>query len=171
MSSKLVLSKLEWYVLGLFAVGILCNVLYTHYSVLFVIALYCAGITFELLTKSLWTYAPEIYKSPFTVKGVNLILGLGWVGAILLGLGLAKFLQVELSIPLFLSLIIGIGIVGNLAEQFYHYIGLFTYNLDQKILAWPFDKVILIWGIPLTVRLGYFSTIPFFVWLLLQLVY
>jgi hypothetical protein len=135
-----------------------------------VISLYIVGLTFEYLTKSLWTYNDSIKNSKFTIKGVNIILGTGWVGVLLLSACFAKFLFIQLSIPyFFIALVFGVGIVGNLAEQLYYYLKLFSYNLDQPLLAFPFKKVILIYNIPLSVRLGYFSSLPIIVYIVLKL--
>lgn len=163
-------SPLEKDVLILFFAGLISNVFYTHYSFILVILLYVTGLTFEYLTKFLWTYNDSIKNSRFTIYGVNIILGAGWVGVLLLGAAFAKFLFIHFSIAyFFIALLFGIGVVGNMAEQLYYYLKLFSYNLDQPLLAFPFKKVILIYHLPLSVRLGYFSTLPIVVYLLLKL--
>jgi hypothetical protein len=167
---KALFAPLERDVLFLFFAGLIGNIFYTHYSIILVVSLYIVGLTFEYLTKSLWTYNDTIKNSRFTIKGVNIILGAGWVGVLLLGACLAKFLMIHLSISyFFIALVFGIGIVGNLAEQLYYYLKLFSYNLDQPLLAFPFKKVILIYHLPLSVRLGYFSSLPIVVYLVLKL--
>lgn len=169
-SVKALFSPLERDVLLLFFAGLISNTFYTHYSFILIIVLYAAGLTFEYLTKSLWTYNETIKNSHFTIYGVNIILGAGWVGVLLLGTAFAKFLFIQFSISyFFIALMFGIGVIGNMAEQLYYYLKLFSYNLDQPLLAFPFKKVILIYHLPLSVRLGYFSTLPIVVYFLLKL--
>jgi len=164
------LSIQEWEVLGLFAAGIVCNALYTHLPSQFIALVASVGLAFEYATRSLWTYNKNIQHSPFTIHGVNLLLGLGWVGLILLGLGLSKFLSVSFSIQhQLIAVILGIGVVGNIIEQLYLHLHIFTYNTNKKIFRFPFNKLIMIYGIPLSVRLGYFTSHPLIIYLLLKL--
>ena len=170
MARARLISIQEWEVLGLFAAGIVCNALYARLPLQFIAVTAVVGLAFEYATRSLWTYNKNIRHSPFTIHGVNLLLGLGWVGLVLLGLGLAKFLTASFSIQYqLIAVILGIGVVGNIIEQLYLWLHIFTYNTNNKIFRFPFKKLIMFLGIPLSVRLGYFTSLPLVVYLLLKL--
>ncbi|WP_353570354.1 hypothetical protein [Candidatus Albibeggiatoa sp. nov. BB20] len=166
---KTFLSPLEIAVLLLFVLGLTTNYFFTHYPPLFIILVYIIGISFEYMTRSLWIYAKSVQHSIFTVKGVNLILGFGWVGSMLIGLAFSNYIQSLLHFNyFFIAMVIGIGIIGNLIEQLYYVIGLFSYDMKKKIL-WFFGCPTVVLDIPLSVRVGYFYTQPITMYILLKL--
>ncbi len=160
------LSAMELKVLALFAAGAALGVAALGLPALFFVSTWGAGLFFEYATKHLWTYAPEVQRSPFTLRGVNWLLGLGWVGAVTCGLSFAAWLQVQLGLPRLAACVVGVGLVGNAAEQLYFALGLFRYNVEQPLLAFPFKRTRVLWHIPASVRLGYFTSIATAAWAL-----
>lgn len=163
---RLLLSPMELKVLALFAAGAALGVVLLDLPASFFVATWGAGLFFEYATKQLWTYNPEVQHSPFTLRGVNWLLGLGWVGAVTCGLVFASWLEARFGLPRLAACVVGVGLLGNAAEQLYFALGLFRYNLDQPLLAFPFKRTRVLWHIPVSVRLGYFSSIATAAWAL-----
>lgn len=160
------LSPMELKVLALFTLGAVVGTLALGLPPLFFAVTWGAGLFFEYATRRLWTYNPEVQHSPFTIRGVNWLLGLGWVGAVTCGLAFAALLQARLGLPRLAACVVGVGLLGNAAEQLYFALGLFRYNLEQPLLAFPFKRTQVLWHIPASVRLGYFTSIAVGAWAL-----
>lgn len=122
------------------------------------------GLAFELALKPLWTFHPALRDSRFTVRGVNLFVGIAWVGMISLGLVAAWALERQTGWSTLLTLVLAFGLIGNLIETLFARMGALQYRLDHRLLAFPFTRAPVLLGVPLSIRTGYWSTLPLAVW-------
>lgn len=127
-------------------------------KITFIVFFYFLGIVFEFLTESMWNYNKELFRSPLTLKrkDINLLFGLGWCGMVILSLSLGKAMSGVIPIPVVCG-VLGFLIIGNFMETLYYYFGLWTYNTSHPLLKFPafVGKYIVVYSIPLSVRLGY----------------
>ena len=185
---KYILTRFEIYILIMVIFSIILQINFHQLKWLTFIILAALGIIFEFLTKDLWVYNEELYKSPFTFADnflfglirltkrydINLIFGLGWSALIVISYTVSSIIQnfIHLKYPVILDLI-SFGIIGNLAEQFYYSVNLFRYNKTHPMLKFPMfiGKYIEVFNIPLMVRLGYFTTLGLMVYVIVRFIY
>lgn len=167
------ISRLELWVLLLFGAGLLVNAISIQLAAGTLVILYLFGIAFEFLTDDAWHYHPSLRLSTFAApdRDVNWILGLGWVGALILGIVAGRALFGLLGWPSdsIWAAVVGLGIVGNLLEQIYLALGLWSYAYDHWICRMLLPKAVVLLDIPLSVRLGYFW-MGAVVWTLIEIV-
>lgn len=123
-----------------------------------------AGLAFEALLSSLWTFHEDLRTSRYTVRGVNLFVGLAWMGLICGCLFVAGRLETRLGLHRLVSLVLAFGLVGNLVESVFASLGALHYRLDHRLLAFPFRRAPVVLGVPLSIRTGYFTTLPVTAW-------
>src|SRR5690349_17463626 len=116
----LVITPLEWKIVGLFAIGSAINVIYLHLGAATLVTLYLFGMFFEFTTEAAWNYNRALSHSTFTLRDrdVNWLFGLGWQATLILGLSLGReILRAFPSISPWLADGIGLWVVGNVMEQ------------------------------------------------------
>lgn len=154
---RITICNLEWKILFLFVVGLYVNSNYLFLNCSQLVTLYIFGMFFEFTTEQAWDYNPILKKSTFTLqdRDVSLIFGLGWVGTLILGKSLGKFMFASPT-PAALHAGIGLFIVGNIMEQLFLYFKLWKYNKEHWIATLWTGRPIMIAEIPVAVRVGYF---------------
>jgi hypothetical protein len=120
------------------------------------------GLSFEILTRSYWTYSEEFRQSLFTIQGTDISISaaFSWAGVMMICVNLSALAEVltNFSYKNLVSSIIITGIVGNCIETACARWGMFTYN-ESWITKMIFCKrSIYVWGVPLMVRIGYFTS-------------
>lgn len=125
-----------------------------------------AGLVFEKLLTSLWTFHETLRRSPYTVSGVNLFVGLAWMGLICACLSASTTLESGSGLPRLVCLMVAFGLVGNVVESGFAAMGTLHYRLENRLLAFPFRKAPVVLGVPLSIRTGYFTTLPVMAWAL-----
>lgn len=124
------------------------------------LSLVLAGLGFEILNRSYWTYSEEFKRSLFTIEGsaVSISAGVSWAAVLVIcmnGSGMilkyVHFHQAFFWIP-----VIVVGIIGNLLETVCCCWGMFAYNRSWVTRLIFFKNDVYVWRVPLMVRLGYF---------------
>lgn len=156
------LHELAQAAVGLLGIGLISLTLAPGWT--FYAGALLGGLAFEVALKPLWTFHPALRDSRFTVRGVNLFVGVAWVGLVSLGLVGASALEHRTGWSTLLSLIIAFGCIGNLVETLFARMGALEYRLDHRLLAFPFTRAPVILGVPLAIRTGYWSTLPLAIW-------
>ena len=126
-----------------------------------ILVYYPLGLFFEYTTRNAWIYNESLQKSPLHFHGFSLLNPIGWVGVVLFTSTYAtRFFDGNLGAYVIMG-----GILGNLLEQFFLYLGLWKYNEKNWIVTIFTSTPIMIFKIPLAVRSGYlvFGAIYFYI--------
>lgn len=150
----------------LFLIEVLIAFILNHYivnlSITVFLILTLTGLLFEILTRSFWTYSDEFRMSIFTINGtdVSISAAFSWAGVIIICVNLSALISESIIFPYNITIlsIIIMGIVGNCIETLCARWGMFIYNDNWVTKMILFKKSIYVWGVPLMVRLGYFTT-------------
>lgn len=156
------ITKYDTLFLAEILVGFILNHLIVCLSMTAFLLLTFIGLLFEILTRSYWTYSEEFRQSIFTIQGsdVSISAAFSWAGVIMICVNLSALAEGFMNFPYknAVSSIITMGIVGNFIETICAHWGMFTYN-ESWITKMIFcKKSIYVWGVPLMVRIGYFTS-------------
>lgn len=138
------------------------NELIAHLSAAVFLSLVLFGFLFETFTRFFWTYSEEFRQSIFTVHGsdVSVSAAFSWAAVILICVNLSLLIQNFVEFPYknaVLSFLI-MGAAGNVLETICAKWGMFKYEESWITRMIFFKKSIFILGVPLMVRIGYFTT-------------
>ena len=159
-------SRQEAAQLAVAIIGVSLDAAFGHRGVLFLGTCVLVGLMFEFVCKPLWTFHDDVASSRYTVRGVNLFVSLAWMGLISTGLVVASGLETPTGWPRLVSVVVTFGVLGNVVESLFAATGALRYHLDHALLAFPFQRAPLVLGVPLSIRAGYFTTIPTLAWVL-----
>jgi hypothetical protein len=156
------ITKYDTLFLAEILVGFILNHLIVCLSMTAFLLLTFIGLLFEILTRSYWTYCEEFKQSIFTIQGsdVSISAAFSWAGVMMICVNLSALAGDFINFPYknAVSSIITMGIVGNYIETICARWGMFTYN-ESWITKMIFcKKSIYVWGVPLMVRIGYFTS-------------
>ncbi len=151
------ISTREWLLVGCAAAGALADVTVTRHGPAVFVASVVVGLLFEWLARPLWTFHPQLLASRFTVRGVNLFVGLGWAGVLSLGLAGSAVLQ-RAGLPEVVAVALAVGVCGNLVESLFFRAGVLRYRLEHPLLAFPFQRAPVLLDVPVSIRFGYFTS-------------
>ena len=155
----LVITRLEWKILALFAAGCAINLWYLHLGAATLVTLYLFGMFFEFTTEAAWNYNKALDRSTFTLRDrdVNWLFGLGWQATLITGLSLGRASGSALpGWPDWLCDGLGLFLVGNAMEQTFYVFGLYRYNPRHWIVTLWTGHPVELFHIPVAVRAGYF---------------
>lgn len=156
------ITKYDTLFLAEILVGFILNNLIVSLSMTAFFLLTFIGLLFEILTRSYWTYSEEFRQSIFTIQGTDISISaaFSWAGVMMICVNLSALAEGFINFPynnVLMSIII-MGIVGNCIETICARWGMFTYD-ESWITKMIFcKKSIYVWGVPLMVRIGYFTS-------------
>jgi len=140
--------------------ALLVNTFVLHWNIAFAVILVLIGLSFELMTASSWTYSREFRKSLFVVNNtdVSLMAAFSWAGVLMFFCALSSLLldHVVFSGSRVIIPVLIVGIGGNILETVCLRWGMFIYNNTPVTRMFILHDPMFIWGVPLSVRLGYF---------------
>ncbi|MCK5736361.1 MAG: hypothetical protein KAH21_07780 [Spirochaetaceae bacterium] len=122
--------------------------LQTRTQVLILVIYFPLGLFFEYTSRKAWNYNKAFLSSPVKFSSFSWLNPLGWVGVVLLATAFSN--------GTLLNYVLWGGLVGNLLEQFFLALGVWTYNEDHWIVTLFTGKTTFLYKIPMAVRSGYF---------------
>lgn len=138
--------------------GLAADAAWGHRGFVFFLVCVAVGLVCELASRPLWSFHPSLAQSPWTVRGVSLFIGIAWAGLITGGLAVASRLGAEVPLPFIVVLGVVMGVLGNVIESLFAWTGALQYRVEHPVLAFPFRRAPLVFGVPASIRFGYFTS-------------
>lgn len=156
--TRLLPTKHEAMQLMLGLLGLAADAAWGHRGPVFFLVCVAVGLVCELASRPLWSFHPSLAQSAWTVRGVSLFIGIAWAGLITGGLAVASRLGGEVPLPFIVVLGVVMGVLGNVIESLFAWTGALQYRVEHPVLAFPFRRAPLVFGVPASIRFGYFTS-------------
>lgn len=126
------ITKYEYAMLCLFFLGLWINSQFIHMRASTLMIFFTFGLVFEIITDNMWKYNDSLSDSPFTfrTRDINMFVGFGWSGLILLSIAGARLISFAVPVTIF-AYMISTSVIGLLVMKYSLMIGLYKINFES----------------------------------------